>query len=225
MLIKKITMVIILLVIGMVVIPKVQAQTQQQQQELEQIAKRSVNGLSSQDRQRVIQIMTDVYVAQGMSRQQAAMIAEIGADSMFSSDIGEMSATERQQFAEQGRMPDYLQDGWKPTTERQRQPGNTEGWPTALLREWEFPNLRQPAGTQASYNSIGNPSRLETLFLTDSNTNTLQEIKRQIETTLGRQMEGSGQAWYITINRTKGSTVRLNLEGSQLTLYFFYSGN
>jgi len=129
---KIILLAIALMMVGLAVVPQVQAQTQQQQQELEQIAKRSMNGLSPQDRQRVVQIMTDVFVAQGMSKQQAATLAEANADSMFSNDIGKMTPEQRKQFEEQERR---LAEMEKPLAERiaaaQREAGRNPGWPAA----------------------------------------------------------------------------------------------
>ena len=153
---------ITLLVIGLTV---VQAQTQAQQQELEQIARRSVNGLSAQDRQRVVQIMTDVYVAQGMSRQQAASLAEMAADSMFSTDVGEMSPEERRQFQEQERrLQQYDQGRNDPLVRQQeqasrdfaegrisyaeymRRSSETDGWPTAQAMARFGNKVTRPTG-------------------------------------------------------------------------------
>jgi hypothetical protein len=142
---KSIFLAITLMVVGLAVVPQVQAQTRQQQQELEQIAKRSVNRLSPQDRQRVVQIMTDVFVAQGMSRQQAAALAETSADSMFSKDVGQMSAAERQQFAEQEQRLDYMN---KPLNERiadgLRAAGKNPGWPPSRAFSRYGFTLKQP---------------------------------------------------------------------------------
>jgi hypothetical protein len=116
---KKYFLAIILVI--MAILPQVYAQTAQQQRELEQIAQRSMNGISPQDRQRTVQIMTDVFVAQGMSRQQAAALAEMSADSMFSTDVGEMSAEERRMFEEQERrIADYEQGQRQVETARQQ---------------------------------------------------------------------------------------------------------
>ena len=83
---KNIFLLLALLVIGLALVTQVQAQTAAQQQELEQIGRRSMNGLSPQDRQRVVQIMTDVYIANGIPGQQAAQLAELAADSMFTNN-------------------------------------------------------------------------------------------------------------------------------------------
>jgi len=47
------------------------------------------------------EILTDVFVKQGMSRQQAAQFAETAAGSMFTTDVAEMTPEQRRQFAEQ----------------------------------------------------------------------------------------------------------------------------
>jgi hypothetical protein len=121
---------IAVLAMVLVIVPEVQAQTAAQQRELEQIAKRSMNGLSPQDRQRVVQIMTDVFVAQGMSRQQAAALAAQNADSMFTTDAGEMSAEERRMFEEQNRAVDDFEQ--RQAQQPQKMPG-TAGWPAASV--------------------------------------------------------------------------------------------
>jgi hypothetical protein len=200
------------------------AQTQAQQQELEQIARRSMNGLSPQDRQRVIQIMTDVYVAQGMPRQQAAALAEMAANSMFTADVGEMSPEQRRQFEEQ----DQSIQAWeqrqnqpqRPQPQQPQQRGEIAGWPTAaIFRNWDISNMRQPAGTQSSYTYNGNDRLV--IYLTGVNSNTLQELKRQIETALKKQMEGEGSRYYIYFDASKFNnycTANLSLEGNVIVL-------
>ena len=225
---KSIFLAIALMVVGMTV---VQAQTQAQQQELEQIARRSVNGLSPQDRQRVIQIMTDVYAAQGMSRQQAATYAEMAADTMFSTDIGEMTPEQRRQFEEQERrLAEDEQRRRQPQQPQQQQlPGDTAGWPTAQLRDCGLSNLRQPAGIQPSYNINTGFRYTLVVFMTGANENTLQDIKRQIETAAGRQMyfDRSANQYSVQISeatrRTGAIHVVIRLEGNQLTLSFVES--
>ena len=236
---KNIFLSLALLMVGLAVVPQVQAQTQQQQQELEQIARRSVSGLSPQDRQRVVQIMTDVFVAQGMPRQQAVAMAEMSADSMFSTDIGEMSAAERQQFAEQedriqyfNEMPQRQEQARQEEQRRQQEavmyPGTNRGWPAAQLRERGFANLQQPAGTQVSYN--GNANMVEIIFLTGANANTLQALKRQIETITRKTMEGSGNNFQV-VYRESGSGrmasrsyINIELSGTQIKISFMESG-
>jgi hypothetical protein len=124
-------LVIALVVIGMTVAPQVQAQTAAQQRELEQIAKRSMNGLSPQDRKRVVEIMTDMLMKQGMTRQQAAAFAEANADTLFITDIDETSNVtpeQRQQLEEQERADQRARQYQPPPPARM--PG-TAGWPAA----------------------------------------------------------------------------------------------
>lgn len=90
------------------------AQTAAQQRELEQIARRSANGLSAADRARVVQIMTDTMVAQGMSRSQAAALAEANVDGMFSADAGEATAEQRRMFEETQRASDAYDQMMRP---------------------------------------------------------------------------------------------------------------
>ena len=236
---KNIFLLAALLVVVLTFVPQMQAQTQQQQKELEQIAKRSVKGLSQQDRQRVVQIMTDVFAAQGMPRQQAAAMAEMSADSMFSADIGEMSAAEKKQFAEQEeriknfeQMPQREEQARKEEQRRQQEaamyPGTNRGWPTAQLREKGFANLQQPTGTQASYN--GNEYFVDEIYLTGANANTLQALKRQIETITKKTMEGSGNSFRV-VYRESGSGkmssrsyINIELSGTQIKISFMESG-
>jgi hypothetical protein len=215
---KKIFVLIItFLVIGLTV---VQAQTAQQQRELEQIAMRSVNGLSAQDRQRVIQIMTDVYVAQGMSRQQAAPLAEMAANSMFS-DYQEdaQSAEARRQVEEseqqQRRQLEERNRNLAELEQQQRQQGQTAGWPTAtILRGFGLSNLKQPVGTQSSYTNEYN--RVVSIYLTGANANTLQDVKRQIETIMKGQMESLSSNTYYKYG--DGFIIRIILEGNTLKI-------
>jgi hypothetical protein len=122
---KKMFMVIALTAITLTVIPQIQAQTRQQQQELEQIARRSMNGLSPQDRQRVVQIMTDMFVTQGIPRQQAAVLAEENAGTLFLTDIVEATPKQQRQLQEQQRALDA-------SGQRQEQPQQpNNAWPPA----------------------------------------------------------------------------------------------
>jgi hypothetical protein len=221
---KILVLAIALMAIGLTV---VQAQTAAQQRELEQIARRSMNGLSPQDRQRVVQIMTDVYVAQGMSRQQAAQIAEMSADSMFMADVGEMDPEMAWQFQEQEERLRAYEEGQRqaarPQQSQQSQPGYNAGWPAAQLRgRWPaWGNLRQPAGTNASYNGEGNWA--EVIYLTGANANVLQDLKRQIERITGKKMEGSGNrfsVYYRGSNIDGGSIIDIELSGTQITIRF-----
>jgi hypothetical protein len=229
---KILVLAVALLAIGLTA---VQAQTRQQQQELEQIARRSVNGLSTQDRQRVVSIMTDVFVSQGMSRQQAAALAEANADNMFTTDVGEMSAAERRQFEEQEERLRYFEGAEQRQQEQERRlaeeeeqrriyPGDTRGWPVAQLQERGFANLQQPTGTQSSYD--GDANSAGTIYLTGANANTLQALKRQIERITGRTMEGSRNRFsvmYRQLGDVKfGSQFYINIElsGTQITISF-----
>jgi hypothetical protein len=219
---KILFLVITFMVIGLAV---VSAQTAAQQRELEQIAKRSMNGLSPQDRQRTIQIMTDVYVAQGMSRQQAASFAEMAADSMFTADVGEMSAEERRQFEEQNRAIDaYEQQQRRPQQQAQTPPqlGDNAGWPSAAwFRQYghEKLNLKQPAGTTASY-----ASHDTLIYLTGGNaTAVIQDLVSQLEKThkvkatvndgrhtMGYAQDRYGNGPYVSISQENG-VVRIYL--------------
>ena len=221
---KNIFLSLALLMVGLAVVPQVQAQTQQQQQELEQIARRSVSGLSPQDRQRVVQIMIDVFIAQGMPRQQAVAMAEMSADSMFSTDIDEMSPEQRRMFEEQERSLAELEQRQRQPQQpqQQRQPGENAGWPAAQLRERGLANLQQPTGTQASYN--GNANWVEIIYLTGANANILQTLKRQIETIAGKTMDGSGNRFSVVYRQsgsgrmTSQSFIHIELSGTQITI-------
>jgi hypothetical protein len=221
---KKIfAMAIALVVIGMTVAPLVQAQTAAQQRELEQIAKRSVNGLSVQDRQRVVQVMTDVYVAQGMSRQQAGTFAEMAADSMFtdyqedtqSAEARRMIEAEEQRVQQQRQQEAQMTQQWEQQRrqqeqeERQREEqrrmylGDTRGWPAAVWfrnKDAQLASLRQPAGTNASYDSDGG-----TVYLSGGNANTvMQDLVRQINTATGKSMTRNNDGSYSLITQRSG---------------------
>ena len=130
---KSLLLIIALMVVGFVATPLIQAQTAAQQQELEQIARRSMNGLSAQDRQRVIAIMTDVYVANGIPKQQATQLAELAAGSMFTNND---AITPEQQRLIDGEIQRQAE------ADRQRQ--------LALEREREEQNRRGQAAAQQS---------------------------------------------------------------------------
>jgi hypothetical protein len=143
----------VLIALVVVGLAAVQAQTKQQQQELEQIAKRSMNGLSPQDRQRVVQIMTDVYVAQGMSRQQAAQLAGMAADSMFSDYQEDAQSAEAR-----GRVQEQQQQNRSPGNLVRSVPEDaTRGWPANSLFENHAtvrlaqPTITTPHGITVSY--------------------------------------------------------------------------
>ena len=230
---KGLLLVVALLVVGFVITPLVQAQTAAQQQELEQIARRSMNGLSAQDRQRVIAIMTDVYVAQGMPRQQAASLAEMAAGSMFSGDVGEMSPEQRRQFAEQEERIQYFEGADERSRQAQEQerrdaeqrrlyPGENRGWPTAQLQERGLGNLRQPAGTNTSYN--GDAGWVSEIFLTNANNTAFQNLRQQMETIAGNSITVSGNKFSV-MYRSSGSGrmssqsyMDVELEGTQIKI-------
>jgi len=139
---KSIFLVIALLALGVTL---VNAQTKQQEKELEEIAKRSVNGVSAKDKARVVEILTDVFVKQGMSREQAKSFAEMAAANMFTTDVAEMTPEQRRQFEEQEQRLNYLE---KPLNERiedsLRAVGRNPGWPSAAaFKRYGF-TLKQP---------------------------------------------------------------------------------
>ena len=135
-------LVITLMVIGLTFMPQIHAQTTAQQRELEEIAKRSMNGLSAQDRQRAVQIMTDIFVAQGIPKQQAAALAEANIDSMFSGDVGNMPAPH--QASKGNLMKEAPADA-------------TVGWPADRLFnqlvtiKFKAPDIKTPYGITTSY--------------------------------------------------------------------------
>jgi len=226
---KVFVLTIALLAIGLTVVA---AQTQAQQRELEQIAMRSMNGLSTQDRQRVVQIMTDVFVAQGIPRQQAVTLAEMNADSMFMTDVGEMSPEERRQFeAEEQRIAEQRQRDLADVArlqQQQQQPGQNAGWPAAQLRERDLPSLRQPAGTTAYYD--GGANWVERIYLTGANSNTLQDLRQQVATMTGQQITVSGNRFEAVYRSggsgrmTYSSSIIVELQGNQITISFRESG-
>jgi hypothetical protein len=84
--------------------------------------------------------MTDVFVAQGIPRQQAAALAEQNADSMFSTDVGGMTPEQQRQFAEQNQAIDDFEQRQKP------QPPNNR-WPPAQTFARYGRTIQKPAVT------------------------------------------------------------------------------
>jgi hypothetical protein len=217
-----------LLAIGMTVAPLAQAQTAAQQRELEQIAKRSVNGLSPQDRKRTVEIMTDVYVKQGMSKQQAASLAEMAANSMFTNDVGGMTSEQQRQFAEQNQaIDDFEQRQRQPQQQQQAaQPGDNAGWPSAAwFRQYghEKLNMNQPAGTEASYASYDT-----LIFLTGGNTTTvIQGLVSQLEKThkvKATVNDGRYTIRYAPDRYGNGPYVSISQENGVVRIYLGHSG-
>ena len=193
---KGLLLVVALLVVGFVITPLVQAQTAAQQQELEQIARRSMNGLSAQDRQRVIAIMTDVYVAQGMPRQQAATFAEMAADNMFSGDIGQMSPEEQRMFAEQDQRIQHFEQG-----QQQLQQANNV-WPPAQAFARYGRAIQRPSfNFNGSYEQTGEELRitLDKVNYQQFTQTELNEIVRLFEAEFGTTYPAgtynSGRNW------------------------------
>jgi hypothetical protein len=199
---KSVFLVAALFLIGVTV---VSAQTRQQEQELEQIARRSMNGLSQPDRQRVIQIMTDVFVAQGIPRQQAITLAEANADTMFSDSDNQMTPEQQRMFAEQEeqikafeqRQQEAQRQAQQPRQPQQpQQPGEKAGWPPAAAFQsyFKLPALRQPAGTSVRYDGAPNNDGHWTwvrVYLSGGNAAAvLQDLVRQIETATGEKFGG-----------------------------------
>jgi len=142
---KKFLTVIAFVAISLLAVPQVFAQTKQQEKELEEIAKRSINGVSAKDKARVIEILTDVFVKEGMSREQAKNFAEMAAGNMFTTDVAEMTPEQKRQFAEQEERLNYME---KPLNERiedsLRAVGRNPGWPSAAaFKRYGF-TLKQP---------------------------------------------------------------------------------
>jgi len=203
---------IILAMIGTAVAPQVQAQTQQQQQELEQIAKRSMNGLSAQDRARVVQIMTDVYVAQGMTRTQAAQFAQMAADNMFSDyqedaqsaearrliEANEQQQKQNEQLSKQAN--EELRKRQLEEEQRKLYPGDTRGWPTtAVLKEYGHDKLqlKQPSGTNASYSG-------STIYLSGKNADVvIKDLVSQLEKTYKKKMDKNENGYSLQYAETR----------------------
>lgn len=217
---KKILFFIALAVTVLAFVPQVQAQTRQQQQELEQIARRSVNGVSAQDRARAIEIMTDVYVAQGMSRQQAAPLAEMAANSMFTTDVAEMSPEDRRRMEEQQRATDQqrTQDlaDVRNSQQQQQQLGENAGWPNAAWFRQNGHgslNLRQPRGTTARHDNNRN------IYLTGGNANTvIQDLVNQVERATGAKMELNDGRYLIYYGNQRDLTVTIQQENGAVSI-------
>jgi len=233
---KRILTVIAFLAMVTAVVPQVQAQTRQQQQELEQIAQRSVNGLSAQDRTRVVQIMTDIYVAQGMSRSQAASLAEMAADTMFS-DATNQPPTQQQQ-------------GSTGTGGQIHHPvfaDATQGWPDASVFRNEgipftltLPTVNTPNGYTSSYDTNGGrfmiymgrnyntSSPINSIPWTDAEfTQVRNELSRQTGITLtwnAREQSYSGER-STTQNSYNGLEVRRSGEYIEIRCFVRSTGS
>jgi hypothetical protein len=118
------------------------------------------------------------------------------------------------------------------TEQRRLYPGETRGWPTAQIRERGIPNLRQPAGTNVSYN--GNTEYVEVIYLTGANSNTLQDLRQQMVTITGKQIMVNGNRFignrFIVEYRSSGSgrfssssSLEVELQGNQITIRFLES--
>jgi hypothetical protein len=225
-------MLIFVAVIGTAAAPLVQAQDQASLMKEQQALAKKKNRTPAET-QRIMDINIEIMMLNGMTREQAeAMLAQ------------QMGMTDQQRQQQQQQTAD-LKKGFEQAQEQQRQaelasqqaqerdrqlheaqlyPGDTRGWPsTAWLRtafEGKLNSLKQPAGTNASYDN-----KESVIYLTGANANTLQELKRQIESALGRQMTGSGNSFDgILIEGKRGRfddspvQVRIELEGNRITI-------
>ena len=78
--------------------------------------------------------------------------------------------------------------------------GTKAGWPTAQLKEWGL-NLKQPAGVKSSY--TGNGDWFPAVYMSGANAKTLQELKQQIEKSLGGKMYSDQEGYSIGIRNKK----------------------
>ena len=119
--------------------------------------------------------------------------------------------------------PQVPQQQQQPRQQQQR--GENTGWPPASVFQPYYGNiqLRQPVGTTARYDSEYD----FVIYLTGGNTNTVtQDLKRQIETIIGKQMSNIGAdndpTYSAIINnpnrRTQGTEFYLSQEGGVVRL-------
>jgi hypothetical protein len=224
-------------------VPLAQAQDQkkidQLQKELEQLGAKSQKGTATEkEMQRMMDLTIEITMLKnpGMTYDQA--IAHL--QQMNSGQIATAKAqaeAEDKRAAEQRKRDDAAAEQAKKREQEQLQrqaqekdmyPGDTRGWPsTALLQERGLASLKQPAKTNASYNSLENNAGIERILLTGANANTLQDVKQQIEKITGKQMTGSGNKFSfspIVKSKTMGTgIVYIELIGSTLIISFGWS--
>jgi hypothetical protein len=210
--------------------PLVQAQTKAQQQELEQIGKRSPDGkLSPQDRARAIQIFTDIYVDQGLTKQQAASFAEMSVNAMFTGltqDQQQQANDARKGFEqaqEQQRQNELAeQQRQKQEEERQRQERTKA---TAILKKWGLQNVQLPAGTiRAEGDSISIDGSNSPTAIKERQVQ-YQDLKGQIEKIIGRKMDkrdGSDNDFLGLLGKNK--YVEISITDTHISIYCWQGG-
>ena len=246
---KSIFLLIALLIVGFAVAPEVQAQNekrmQQIEKELEQMEKNiTARGGKATDQEikRAQELTIEMLMMQGMTKAQATQMSQMMVQEMKNPtmDYGnqqidpEMAKKLKEQEEmikqyEKAMDPKYQEEQRKKEAaeqkraeeERAKFPGETRGWPNAAWfkeRDPAVPNLKQPAGTNASYD-------VNTIYLSGANANTLQDIKKQIETVTGKKMTGSGNSYRLATDgggNKFGRSVSIELEGNLLKINFMF---
>ena len=177
---KSLLLVITLLVVGFVITPRVQAQSESDLAE--------------------IQRLTDEFLAGRLSMEEF----ERRTQALLSGIENQAQQQPQQQPQQQQR-------------QQQSQQGANAGWPSESIFRDFFSNgqINQPGGTTSRYDDDGNGL---TIYLSGGNANAvLQDLKRQVETLTGRQMDDSGSGTYrgnLHSSRTRRASSSLGTDFS-----------
>jgi hypothetical protein len=98
---------------------------------------------------------------------------------------------QNRQMAEQAvQMPSWLQSQQEQTQEEEFPAGTNQGWPSAsVFRQFSLPNLRQPAGTTASYSTTNTGNLV--IYIRNATQTTLDQLAREIDS----GTTGQGTKW------------------------------
>ena len=149
---------------------------------------------------------------------------------LFLTDIGEMSPEDQRMFAEQEqRLRDFDQSQRQPQQpQQQRLPGENAGWPAVQLRAVGMPDLKQPAGTNASYDV--DTDWVYQIYLSGANVTIFNSLRQQIETIIGSGMSQRGNE-YDGVYATQGSGrmssqshITISLDGTTIKIRLWSSG-
>jgi hypothetical protein len=234
---KVFVLAIALLAVGLTV---VQAQdlpprVQELQREAEQLAAKLQRGQGTQaDFQRIEDISVEMIMLMmpGMSRADALAMVRQAATMGYQEDAQSAEARrmieeqERRQ-QEQARLSRQLEEQERARQAQQQREeeqrrmylGNTRGWPTVAMfraKYEKFASLKQPAGTNASYDY--EDGSLYSVYLSGGNTNTvIQDLVRQIEAATGQKMTRVDDTHYKLVpEQSRNSVLEFTIH---ITLY------
>ena len=166
---KSLLLVVALMVIGLAVVPQVQAQNfdEATAREMEQLAADFEAGRITlpEFQRRILEIQSRVS-----GQNQGAL------DAARQAQQQQPQILQQQQQAMQQAQRDQQQ-----MQQAQQYPGETRGWPTAsIFSQCNLPNLPQPAGTTVSY-TYNSQTRNLRLYIMNGTQNNANEITRAIQ--------------------------------------------